>query len=132
MDPFLRFSASRPLREKVWRTYYNRADNGDERDNNDIIRQILSLRLERARLLGFQTHAHLMLDDRMAETPAKAMALLMSFWNPAVAQAEAEVAEMAAIAGHAIEPWDYRYHMEKVRLPSLTGHHGPQALLAIR
>ena len=120
MDPFLTYSARRDLREKVWRTYYSRGDNGDAKDNNALIRRILKLRAERARLLGYATHAHWRLADTMAGTPDRAMELMMRVWPAAIARVREEVAEMQALAdaeklGVKIEPWDYRYYAEKVR-----------------
>jgi len=124
MDPFLTYSDRRDLREKVWRTYYSRGDNNDARDNKKIITEILKLRAERARLLGFPTHAHWRLENSMAKTPERAMELMEAVWKPAVARVHEEVADMQAIAdaeaakGAAkiqIEPWDYRYYAEKVR-----------------
>ncbi|GMU64930.1 MAG: dipeptidyl carboxypeptidase II [Acidobacteriota bacterium] len=125
MEPFLVTSERRDLREKVWRAYYGRGDNGDERDNNAIIREILKLRAERAKLLGYPTHAHWRLEHAMARTPERAMELLEAVWGPAVARAREEVADMQVIADaeavaagtekFAIEPWDYRYYAEKVR-----------------
>jgi peptidyl-dipeptidase Dcp len=117
MEPFLTYSDRRDLREKVWRTYYSRGDNGDAHDNNKVITEILKLRAERARLLGYQTHAHWRLENTMARTPERAMELLQAVWTPAVARVHEEVADMQAIAGAKIkiEPWDYRYYAEKVR-----------------
>lgn len=120
MEPFLTYSARRDLREKVWRSYYGRGDNGDERDNNAGIAEILALRAERAALLGYDSHAHWMLERQMAKKPAAAMDLLMAVWKPAVARAKEEVAEMQAIADKegakiTIEAWDYRYYAEKLR-----------------
>jgi peptidyl-dipeptidase Dcp len=120
MEPFLTYSDRRDLREKVWRTYYSRGDNGDARDNNAVISEILALRAERAKLLGFETYAHWSLEDTMAKTPGRAMALMEAVWTPAVARVKEEVAEMQAIAdregrGLRVEPWDYRYYAEKVR-----------------
>lgn len=120
MDPFLTYSSRRDLREKVWRTYYSRGDNGDAKDNNGIIKKILKLRFERAQLLGYPTHAHWRLDAAMAKTPDAAMELMMRVWPSAIARVKDEVAEMQAIAdkeraGLRIEPWDYRYYAEKVR-----------------
>src|SRR3954466_9495524 len=119
-DPFLTFSTRRELREKVWRMFIMRGDNGDEHDNNAIIPQILQLRAERAKLLGYQTHAHWRLENAMAKTPDRAMDLMMQVWKPAVARVHEEVRDMQALAdkegaGIKIEPWDYRYYMEKVR-----------------
>jgi peptidyl-dipeptidase Dcp len=120
MEPFLVYSDNRALREKVWKTYYSRGDNGDANDNNAIISEILKLRAERAQLLGYATHAHWRVESQMAETPEKAMQLLEAVWKPAVGRVHEEVAEMQALAdrlkhGITIAPWDYRYYMEKVR-----------------
>lgn len=120
MEPFLASSDRRDLREKVWRTYYSRGNNGDANDTKGLIPEILRLRAERAELLGFATHAHLSLDNTMAKTPERAMDLVMSVWKPAVVRVREEVADMQAIAdaekaGIRIEPWDYRYYAEKVR-----------------
>ena len=120
MDPFLTFSNERGLREKVWRTYYSRGDNGDEHDNNAAIVEILKLRDERVHLLGYPNYATWRLEDRMAKTPERAFALLEAVWPAAVARVRQEVADMQAIAdkdkaGITIEPWDYRYYAEKVR-----------------
>ncbi len=120
MEPFLTYADSRKLREQVWRRYYDRGDNGDGHDNNEIIAAILKLRAERALLLGYPTHAHWRLEPQMAETPEKAMELMMQVWPKAVARVGEEVADMQAVAdqenaGITIEPWDYRYYAEKVR-----------------
>ena len=124
MEPFLTYADRRDLREKVWRTYYSRGNNGDAKDNNAIISEILKLRSERARLLGYPTHAHWKLEDSMAKTPEKAMELMEAVWKPAVARVHEEVADMQALADSlaakggakiTIEPWDYRYYAEKVR-----------------
>ncbi|WZU47963.1 M3 family metallopeptidase [Stieleria varia] len=120
MDPFLTYADNRGLREKVWRNYYSRGDNGDEHDNNAIITEILSLRLQRAKLLGYPTHAHWRLEDTMAKKPEPTMDLMLKVWPKAVARVHEEVADMQRIADAegvkiTIEPWDYRYHAEKVR-----------------
>ncbi len=120
IDPFLSYSDRRDLREKAWRMFINRGDNGGEHDNNAIITEILQLRAERAKLLGFKTHAHWRLENSMAKTPEKAMELMEAVWKPAVARVHEEVADMQALADKEgakikIEPWDYRYYMEKVR-----------------
>ncbi len=98
MEPFLTYSDRRDLREKVWRTFYNRGDNGDAHDNNTIITEILKLRAERAKLLGYATHAHWRLENSMAKTPERAMELMEAVWKPAVARVHEEVADMQAIA----------------------------------
>jgi len=120
MDPFLTYSNQRDLREKVWRTYYSRGDNGDEHDNNSIIPEILKLRNERVQLLGYDNYAQWRLENRMAKTPENAMALMEAVWPAALARVKEEVADMQALAdqqkaGITIEPWDYRYYAEKVR-----------------
>ncbi|MBK7935202.1 MAG: M3 family metallopeptidase [Acidobacteria bacterium] len=120
VDPFLTYSDRRELREKVWKMFVNRGDNGDARDNNAGITQILQLRAERAKLLGFATHAHWRLEPQMAKTPENAMKLMESVWPAAKARVKEEVTDMQALADKEgakikIEPWDYRYYMEKVR-----------------
>jgi peptidyl-dipeptidase Dcp len=120
VDPFLTYSERRDLREKAWRMFVNRGDNGDARDNNAIIKQILQLRAERAKLLGYPTHAHWRLENTMAGTPERAMELMEGVWTPAVARVKQEVADMQALAAREganikIEPWDYRFYQEKVR-----------------
>ena len=120
MDPFLTYADKRDLREKVWRTYYSRGDNNDAKDNNAVIKKILKLRAERAKLLGFPTHAHWRVADAMAKTPENTMDLMLRVWPSAIARVHEEVAEMQAIAdgekaGIKIAPWDYRYYAEKVR-----------------
>lgn len=120
IDPFLTYSDRRELREKAWRMFIKRGDNGDEHDNNAIITEVLQLRAERAKLLGFPTHAHWRLENAMAKTPEHAMELMQQVWKPAVARVHEEVADMQALADKEgakikIEPWDYRYYAEKVR-----------------
>ncbi len=120
MDPFLKFSNERHLREKVWRTYYSRGDNGDDHDNNAIIAEILKLRGERVKLLGYDNFAAWQIENRMAKIPGRALDLMKAVWPAALARVEEEVAEMQAVAdaekaGITIEPWDYRYYAEKVR-----------------
>ncbi|HKP83786.1 MAG TPA: M3 family metallopeptidase [Pyrinomonadaceae bacterium] len=120
IDPFLTYSDRRDLREKAWRMFINRGDNGGEHDNNAIITEVLQLRAERAKLLGYPTHAHWRLENTMAKTPEKAMELMEAVWKPAVARVHEEVADMQALADKEgakikIEPWDYRFYMEKVR-----------------
>jgi peptidyl-dipeptidase Dcp len=120
VEPFLAFSDKRDLREKVWRSFVSRGDHDDARDNKKAITEILGLRAERAKLLGYPTHAHWRLEDAMAKTPERAMELLQAVWPAATARVRQEVADMQAIADKEkaklkIEPWDYRYYAEKVR-----------------
>ena len=123
VEPFLTYARPADAREKVWRRFVNRGDNGDAHDNNRTIAEILKLRAERAKLLGFPTHAHWRLEDSMARTPERALALLEAVWKPAVTRVREEVADMQAIAdreakpgkARPIAPWDYRFYAEKVR-----------------
>jgi peptidyl-dipeptidase Dcp len=121
MEPFITYASRRDLREKGWRMWTMRGDNPGEHDNNPVIAEILQLRAQRAKLLGFASHAHWILDNNMAKTPDAAMALMMQVWTAAVVRAREEIADMQAFAdkenaGIKIEPWDYRYYAEKVRL----------------
>ncbi len=120
IDPFLTYADNRGLREKAWRLFVNRGDNGDARDNNAIITEILQLRAERAKLFGFPTHAHWKLQPQMAKNPENAMKLMEGVWPAAIARVHEEVSDMQTLASGEvenikIEPWDYRYYMEKVR-----------------
>ena len=121
MDPFLTYSTERALRKQVWTNYYSRGDNNDEYDNKALIAEILKLRRERVELLGHQNYAEWRLQDRMAKTPENAMQLMEAVWSAAIARVAEEVADMQAIANTdddniTIEPWDYRYYAEKVRV----------------
>ena len=120
VDPFLTYAARRDLREKVFTMFKARGDNGDARDNTRTIAEILKVRAERAKLLGYPTHAHWRLADSMAKTPERAMALMEAVWPAAVARVREEVRDMQAVAdkekaGLKIAPWDYRFYAEKVR-----------------
>ena len=121
MDPFLTYSTNRALGKQVWTNYYARGDNGDDYDNNKIIAQILKLRRERVELLGYKNYAEWRLQDRMAKTPENALALMEAVWPASIARVHEEVADMQAVANAngdsiKIEPWDYRYYAEKVRV----------------
>ena len=120
IEPFLTYSTRRDLREKAFRMWTSRGDNGDAHDNNAAITQILQLRAEKAKLLGYPTFAHWIADYQMAKTPAAVMDLLLKVWAPATARVREEVADMQKIAdaegaGIKIAPWDYRFYAEKVR-----------------
>ena len=120
VDPFLTYSDRRDLREKAWRMFVDRGDMGGKTDNNATITEILRLRAERAKLLGYPTHAHWRVENTMAKTPERAMELMEGVWKPAVARVHEEVADMQKLANKqgaklTIEPWDYRYYAEKVR-----------------
>jgi peptidyl-dipeptidase Dcp len=120
VDPFLATADRRDLRERVWRKFVGRGDNRDENDTNTIVARIVLLRAERARLLGYQSHAHWRMAESMAQDPQRARDLLDAVWAPAVARVAEEVADMQDLAdkdggGFRIEPWDYRYYAEKMR-----------------
>jgi peptidyl-dipeptidase Dcp len=120
VEPFLQYAERRDLREQVFRAFVTRGDHGDDHDNNAAIGEILRLRAERAKLLGYETHAHWRVEDQMAKTPDRALRLMEAVWPAAVARVREEVADMQAVAakeqpGLTIEPWDYRFYAEKVR-----------------
>ena len=118
--PFLQYADNRALREKVYKAYYGRGDNNNENDNKAIIKEILQLRQQKAKLLGFESFAHFVLDEKMAKTPEAALDLLNKIWEPAVKRAAEEKAELQKIAdregaGIKIEGWDWFYYTEKLR-----------------
>ncbi|WP_340108412.1 M3 family metallopeptidase [Pikeienuella sp. HZG-20] len=120
ISPFLQFSANRALREEAWRAWVGRGETNPGTDNRAVAAEILALRAERARLLGFRNFAAFKLDNQMAKTPDRVRDLLMSVWAPARARAEAEREALAALAASEganieIQPWDWRYYAEKQR-----------------
>ncbi|APZ51929.1 M3 family metallopeptidase [Salipiger abyssi] len=121
--PFLQFSPRRDLREKAFRAWAARGENGGETDNREIAAEVLALREERAKLLGYPDFAHFKLETEMAGTPERVRELLMQVWQPAKAQAlrdQAEMEEMLRDDGvnDALQPWDWRYYAEKRRRAS--------------
>ena len=120
VEPFLKSSSRRDLREKVYKAFTARGDNGNANDNNEAIVEILRLREESARLLGFPTFAAYRLEDSMAKTPEAVRGLLERVWKPARARAlpdrDALQALIAEEGGNfALAPWDWRYYAEKLR-----------------
>lgn len=118
--PFLQYSEKRDLREKIYKAYIMKGDNNDASDNKDNIKKIVALRIERAKLLGFPTHAHYVLDENMAKDPANVRTLLEKIWAPAINRAKAEVYDMQTMidqegGGFALQPWDWWYYAEKVK-----------------
>ena len=118
--PFLQYADNRELREKVYKAYYGRGDNNNENDNKAVIKEILQLRQQKAKLLGFESFAHYVLDEKMAKRPDAALELLNSIYKPAVKRAAEERAELQKIAdrekaGIKIEGWDWFYYTEKLR-----------------
>lgn len=118
--PFLQYADNRELRKQIWTAYQNRGNNGNEHDNRTNVVQLANLRSERARLLGYQSHAAYVLEERMAKKPEEVYRLLDQLWKPALAKAKAEEADiqklMAAegIKGP-VQPYDWRYYTEKIR-----------------
>ncbi|WDI31404.1 M3 family metallopeptidase [Hyphococcus flavus] len=120
MDPFLTYSDEREIRETVWNNYYSRGDNGGEHDNNALIPEILKLRDERVALLGYDNFALWRLETNMAKTPERALEMMEGVWEASTARVREDVASMQEIVDaeggdFEIQPWDYRYYMEKVR-----------------
>jgi peptidyl-dipeptidase Dcp len=120
IEPFLQFSARRDLREKAFLAWISRGESGGATDNRAIIAEIVALRAERARLLGYESFAAYKLDDTMARTPQAAMDLLREVWTPALRRAGRErdaLQELVREEGGNFElaPWDWRYYAEKRR-----------------
>jgi peptidyl-dipeptidase Dcp len=118
--PFLDYADNRELREQIFNAYIMRGDHGDEHDNKAILSEILTLRAEKAKLLGYDTHADRILERRMAKNPEAVYELLEDLWHPSlgVAREEAEAMQEAIAADgfdFKLEPWDWRYYAEKVR-----------------
>ncbi len=118
--PFLQFSDRRELRQEMFEAYASRGNNGDERDNKAVLAETVSLRLERARLLGSPSHAHHVLAENMAKEPARVRELLDRLWTPAAKVTRAEADALLALmkrdkVGSEIRPWDWWYYTEKLR-----------------
>ena len=118
--PFLQYSERRDLREKMFKGYINRGNHDDELDNKKICAQMAALRVEKAKLLGYETHAHFVLEDNMAKEPCKVYELLNKLWTPALARAKGEAAEMQEMINaeggdFKLQPWDWWYYAEKVK-----------------
>jgi len=119
-ETFLQFSSRRDLREKIFQAWIKRGENGGATDNRALIAEMVSLRAERAKLLGFETFADYRLDDQMAKTPANARKLLDEVWTRARAKARAERDALQTVVAEeggnfALAPWDWRYYAEKLR-----------------
>ncbi|MGD9845109.1 MAG: M3 family metallopeptidase [Variibacter sp.] len=120
VEPFLRFSSRRDLREQLWRAFAARGDNGGKTDNKSLIAEMVALRQERAALLGYDNHAAYRLDDAMAKTPGAARDMLDAVWGPARAHALHDRDDLRKImqaegANFALAPWDWTYYAEKLR-----------------
>ncbi|OCW92721.1 peptidase M3 [Macellibacteroides sp. HH-ZS] len=119
--PFLQYADNRALREKIYNGYINRGNNGNKSDNKGVVKKLVTLRLEKAKLMGYKDYASFMLEDRMAKTPEKVYALLDEVWTPALAKAKDELADIKAEIkkeGGNFEPegWDWRYYFEKAKI----------------
>ncbi len=120
MIPFLQYSERRELREKIYQAYINCGNHDDELDNKKLCARMAALRVEKARLLGYETHAHFVLEENMAKEPEKVYQLLRQLWTPALARAKAEAAEMQKMidaegGGFKLQSWDWWYYAEKVK-----------------
>jgi peptidyl-dipeptidase Dcp len=120
IEPFLQFSARRDLREKAFRAWTQRGETAGPADNRAIAAEMIKLRAERARLLGYESFAHYRLADTMAKTPGAALDLLHSVWRPALARVREDEEALQRIAASeggnfVLAPWDWRYYAEKRR-----------------
>ncbi len=120
MIPLLQYSERRELREKIYRGYMSRGNHDDELDNKKVLARIAALRVERAHLLGYKTHAHFVLEENMAKEPENVARMLHQVWKPALARAKAEAADMQKMIdeeGDAfkLESWDWWYYAEKIK-----------------
>jgi peptidyl-dipeptidase Dcp len=112
---FMTTCEDRALREKAFKAYSSRCNNGGEHDNNAIVLEIMKLRTEKAALLGYKNSAEYLLADKMAANPETVDAFLQPIMDASMRKAREEMADMEAVAGHKIEPWDWFYYAEKVR-----------------
>ena len=119
-NPVLQYCENRELRRKVYETYYNRGNQDNEHDSKAICAKLVALRLEKAKLMGFNNYAEMALENRMASTPEAVYDLLMQVWEPAVAKAKEEIDDIRAEIrkeGKDFEPagWDYMYYLDKAK-----------------
>ena len=120
ITPVTKFADNRELRKELYLGYINRANNDNEHDNKEILAKIASLRVQKAQLMGYKSHAHFVLEDRVAKTPAAVYELLNKIWPTALEKAKVEVADMQKLVdaeggNFKIEAWDYPYYAEKIR-----------------
>lgn len=118
--PFLQYADNRELREKIFKGYINRGNNGNEADNKEVVKQLITKRLEKARLMGYDNYASFVLEDRMAKTPEAVYKLLDQLWEPALAKAKEELSDINAEikkegGKFEAEGWDWRYYFEKAK-----------------
>ncbi|HEX2867000.1 MAG TPA: M3 family metallopeptidase [Ignavibacteriales bacterium] len=120
ITPFLTYSSRRDLREKIYKAYINKGDNNNELDNKSILSKIASLRVKRANLLGYKTHADYVLEENMAKTPDKVYELLNKLWTPALERAKMEASDLQKMIdkegqSFKLAAWDWNYYAEKLR-----------------
>ncbi|MBC8183809.1 M3 family metallopeptidase [candidate division KSB1 bacterium] len=120
MIPFLQYSEKRELREKIFKAYINQGDNDDELDNKETLARIAALRVKKAALLGYETHAHFVLEENMAKVPENVYGLLDKLWKPALNMAKKEAYELQSVIyeegnNFKLEPWDWWYYAGKVK-----------------
>ena len=120
MIPFLQFADKRDLREKLYRGYFMRGDNDNDNDNKDIIKQIIKLRDQKSKLLGYKNHADYIISKNMAKTPEAVYDFLLELWEPSLKIAKQDVKEMQAIidregGNFKLDSWDWWYYAEKLR-----------------
>ena len=118
--PFLQYADNRELREKIFKAYINRGNNNNENDNKEVVRKLVSARLAKAKLMGYEDYAAFALEDRMAKNSANVYKLLDEIWTPALAQAKRELADINAEikkegGNFEAEGWDWRYYFEKAK-----------------
>lgn len=118
--PFLQYADNRDLREKIFNGYIHRGNNGNDADNKEVVKNLISLRLEKAKLMGYENYASFVLEERMAKNEANVYKLLNQIWTPALAQAKKELADIRTEIkkeGNDFEPqgWDWRYYFEKAK-----------------
>ena len=117
--PFLQFSDKRELREKMFNGYISRGNNNNDNDNKDVVKQLVTLRLEKAKLLGYDNYAAFALEDRMAKNEENVYDLLNNVWSPTIIKTKEEAADLQAmmkkggVTGE-LKGWDWRYYNEKV------------------
>lgn len=118
--PFLQYADNRALREKIFKGYINRGNNGNDADNKEVVRKLISLRLQKARLMGYENYASFVLEERMAKEQENVYKLLNQIWTPALAKAKEELADIQAEikkegGRFEAEGWDWRYYFEKAK-----------------
>jgi peptidyl-dipeptidase Dcp len=118
--PFLQYSKRRALRERIYQAYINRGNHDDELDNKKILAEMVDLRSRRAKLLGYPTHAHFVLEENMAKQPENVYQLLRDVWTPALRRARQEAREMQELidrngGGFSLASWDWWYYAEQIK-----------------